>query len=132
MIKYSTDFKINTVQEKIPGVLANVFLDAVEINNLAAQWVYNKIQHGKLLVFDEFKNESNASLKKSIIAEIYYDSNQYVLLYGIWYKVDNRFMDILNLVIIHTSIDLLKLLPKNTCSLLTGNFGNHFVFKLIR
>ncbi|ASR69685.1 helix-turn-helix transcriptional regulator [Weissella koreensis] len=32
------------------------------------------------------------------------------------------------LVIIHTSIDLLKLLPKKTCSLLTGNFG----FKLIR
>ena len=36
------------------------------------------------------------------------------------------------LVIIHTSIDLLKLLPKNMCSLLTGNFGNHFGFKLIR
>ena len=32
------------------------------------------------------------------------------------------------LVIIHTSIDLLKLLPKKTCSLLTGKFG----FKLIR
>lgn len=46
---------------------------------------------------------------------------------------DNSFYIILTiLVVIHTSFDLLKWLPKKACSLLTGNIGNYLGFKLIR
>lgn len=46
---------------------------------------------------------------------------------------DNYFYIILIiLVIIHTSVGLLKFSPKNACSLLTGSIGNHLSFKLIR
>ena len=46
---------------------------------------------------------------------------------------DNSFYIILTiLVVIHTSFDLLKWLPKNACSWFTGYRGNYLGFKLIR
>lgn len=87
------------LMSKIPGDLANIFLDAVKTNNLDDQWVHNKINNGQLVVIDEFQNKSHSTLKKAIIAEIYYDENQYVLLYGIWYRVDSNFMSALNMEI---------------------------------
>lgn len=89
------DRKLNLLS-RIPGDLANIFLDAVKTNNLDDQWVHNKISNGKLIVIDEFQNESKSSLKKAIISEINYKGNQYVLLYGVWYKVDIGFMKDLN------------------------------------
>lgn len=68
----------------------------MKTNNLDDQWVHNKISNGKLIVIDEFQNESQSSLKKAIISEINYKGNQYVLLYGVWYKVDIGFMKDLN------------------------------------
>ena len=52
----------------------------------------------------------------------------------IYMMIENKFTSgnsfyiiLIILVIIHTSVDLLKLLPKNACSSLTGNIGHNLI-----
>lgn len=67
----------------IPGKLESKFLDEIHNNNLSVQWVSNKIMKPHLIVQDDYNNEYKALLKSSIITELLFKQEHYVLLFGV-------------------------------------------------
>lgn len=80
-----------------PGEMADHFITLCSNKHLSDVAVLKMLLGNKLFkIKDNSNNELHVPLKKSIIAEITYNNNEYTLFSGDWYKVNKKFLNTLN------------------------------------
>lgn len=84
------------LKSNVPGVISFKFIDVIKSNKLDIEWISHKITTSYFFVTDSYNQVHKASLKRSLISELFYNGCYYVLLFGIWYSINLDFLKDLN------------------------------------